>query len=1116
MPVEESRVRPNKTHRKIEAPRERERTRSALPVGWLPGWLLLGLLWAWVLLLAGPVQAQESGELVLRPAPELGAFVGRPLDSVQVETLGDLWPERLSVQQVRPGEIVSTELVRRALRELSETGRFADLEAELLEEQGRVILALWVRPRRLIADVRIQGSPLEEGEAFRALELGKQAEVTESILERATERVRLAHVRAGFPDARVSFQVRDTDDPKRVMLYVQVEPGAPQLIRELRILVRPSPAHPRLHPVLDEFPVRAGHRQDEARLKLAVEELTQALILAGFYEAEVELDFPARDVVELRLHAGPHFSFRMEGNATFDTEELLAELDLSRLRDPSPELLAPVLKKFYVRQGFLDSTVRFLRFDSKDGRASELYAWIREGKRFQVEKRLYPCLSGARSEQELESEVNGVLAEQFPEVTLFAPVHPDAMEKAATGRVTPGGPPLWEPAPYESYSDAAYQAVRSHLENLYRAEGYLDAQVGPVTLVRRACSRFSQPNECIVSGPPPLPVLDCQQPVAEEETDAVLQTCVPDPSRGIRCEPSGVLVLPVRAGRQAILYDLKIEGNERFTEKEILETLALPLGQPIRREEVESGLRRVKELYAEAAHAFFEIESEVVLSPDRTRARLIVSMTERQQVQIRRIDVRGAERTRESLIRSRLALQVGELFRQSAAERSQRQIESLGVFTSVSIGLEDPGVPARDKVLVVTVSERLSQYLDVKGGFATGEGFRIGFEYGHRNLGGEAIQLTVRSQLGIRPPVLIAEEDVRLKYEQLNLGELLERRNTVTLAFPETGLGPLFRLEVEGLDAHTNQRDFAQTRDAGIVRLIFRPHRQYWFQTGATVELNNARIFFAEDESKSSLEEYVQANPEFSRMIRVPEGQSVAITQNISGTWDRRDRSLAARRGTFLSVGLEHVSATPTDERAGRCDETATGPFDAACSEFLRYTGRVAAYVPLNKKGLTWAMSLRGGVIQHLTADSRTYPDRLFFMGGIDTIRSYPQDSLVPQDVAEELLNPESDLTIEQVALRGGDFFFNPRFELRIPLFGNLHTALFLDTGNLWADPSRINLLQLRYALGTGLRIETPVGPLVFDYGFNVDRVLDQLFPRRAMKRSWEPLGAFHFSIGLF
>jgi outer membrane protein assembly factor BamA len=75
---------------------------------------------------------------------------------------------------------------------------------------------------------------------------------------------------------------------------------------------------------------------------------------------------------------------------------------------------------------------------------------------------------------------------------------------------------------------------------------------------------------------------------------------------------------------------------------------------------------------------------------------------------------------------------------------------------------------------------------------------------------------------------------------------------------------------------------------------------------------------------------------------------------------------------------------------------------------------------------------------------------------------------------------------------------------------------LFVDSGNLWADRDSIDPLRLRYSTGSGIRVGTPIGPLVFDYGFNVERVLDAIYSSRPRQRYWESLGAFHFSIGLF
>ena len=452
---------------------------------------------------------------------------------------------------------------------------------------------------------------------------------------------------------------------------------------------------------------------------------------------------------------------------------------------------------------------------------------------------------------------------------------------------------------------------------------------------------------------------------------------------------------------------------------------------------------------------------------------------------------------------------------------------TLGVFSSVSVGFEDPYVPARQKVVVVDVEERVPQYLDVRPGFSTGEGFRVSFEYGHRNLGGQAISLTLRSQLGYLPTAFILESDVQKKYNELHVGERLERRDTATVEFPNIGLGPLFRLSVEGVDVRDNARDYGLSKDAGIVTLAYRPDRRFSVQLGTSLERNYAQIFG--DDQKDALKCYLQDHPQQQALFRVPQGVSIAIAERLGVTWDRRDNPLNATSGTFISASVEHVHANPSDRAAsqdtgcagGGAPPVATGqplidPFQSVPSDFLRYTSRFAGYVRLSDKGLALAMSFRWGVIQHLLSGSQTYPDRLFFLGGVDSLRGFLQDSVVPQDIAKRLLDPSSGLSLNDVVIRGGDIFLNPRAELRIPLGGSVETALFLDAGNLWTAPARVQPFDLRYAVGTGLRIATPIGPLVFDYGFNVDRVLDDIFPKRDNQRFWEDLGAFHFSIGLY
>src|SRR5207244_7791346 len=140
-------------------------------------------------------------------------------------------------------------------------------------------------------------------------------------------------------------------------------------------------------------------------------------------------------------------------------------------------------------------------------------------------------------------------------------------------------------------------------------------------------------------------------------------------------------------------------------------------------------------------------------------------------------------------------------------------------------------------------------------------------------------------------------------------------------------------------------------------------------------------------------------------------------------------------------------------------------------------------------------------------------PDRAFFLGGVSSMRGYIQDSLVPQDIADQIASGKT--SIDKVAFRGGDFMINPKIELRIPVRPPVGTVLFVDTGNVWQDPSYIldHGVLLRTTAGSGLRIDTPIGPLAFDYGVNMSRIFAG--PNSA-RRQYEDFGAFHFAIGLF
>lgn len=627
----------------------------------------------------------------------------------------------------------------------------------------------------------------------------------------------------------------------------------------------------------------------------------------------------------------------------------------------------------------------------------------------------------------------------------------------------------------------------------------MSATVGPVQVARRTCHRNSPAGQCVPLPFASQPKHTCRfdprgLPIEDPLPDPRLQ-CKPDRAQGIRCEPLLWLYIPVKLGPQATLYDVAFEGNRAATEASLLDVAELEIGEPASNLQVEQARRRIVQAYRELGYAYAEVRATLDLSPDHTRARARFVVNESQQVIVDKIVVVGAERTSESLIRGRVALKIDQPYRASDVRKTEERIATLGTFASVSVSLQDPYVPARRKTVVIQVQERVPQYLDIRPGFSTGEGFRIQFEYGHLNIAGEAIRFTLRLRLSYLPDPFILDDDVRTNLNTLPVSQRLERHNTASVLFPEVGLGPLISLGIDGIDVRSNARDFGLSKNALSTSLNFRPFRTLTTSIGGSLERNDVSIFGDE-----TVLEYLQrpgVTSDLQRLLLAPDGLTIAVAQLATVSWDRRDNPLGATRGTLLSGAVEHVRAFPGEDNP-----------TTKLSDFMRVSGIMSGYVRLSKSGFAFAGNVRAGRIVQLIADSETYPDRLFFLGGVDSLRGFLRDSVVPQDVAERILdaspNDPNRLTINQVAIRGGDVFINPRAELRIPLTTVVHTTLFMDSGNLWVEPQAFEPWKLRYAAGSGLRVATPIGPVAFDYGINLDR------------RPWEDFGAFHFSIGLF
>jgi len=1088
------------------------------------------VLLAIVLALAAPVTLHAEGPavqvLVPPPSPPLGAssvdlgsppdlspFVGKAVTFAEIVVDDDLWEDTVAppITKARAGDTFTPALARAALLEAMDTGLFGSARVDVKEEPGGVRIVVHGVPRKIVEslEVELHGMPLEADEILRESGLEEGAELVGYDVRARKKRIEALLARHGFPTALVRIATRQTDRATRVIVLIDVKPNAPRLLAR-RVLYPIGAASEDLAGQLESYDVDKGERADEPVLEAADVTLETKLRNAGWYDARVTHDVVlSSGVVTLRVRvdAGPKYVLRFDGNAHYDADALNAALGTENDPDRSPLHLAEKLHGFYEARGWLDAAIAPELRGLPTEPTRYVFFHVVEGARVMAVARTYPCLheadvkalsgGGPRSASEIGREIDSYLEEELPGADLIRNPDPRGVDVVLGGPQTPRGAQRipTDLDPNRTFSPGTYDRAAGHVQELYRNEGFLGALVGPVQVLRQRCDPRSPPGTCT-----PLP-FDTTPPdtCAYEPTGAPLPTkpldasftCVPDRDHGITCEDRVSLRIPVKLGPRTFLHDLSFTGARSIEEKKLAEAAAIRLGDPANMVKIDEAKRHIIDLYKEEGFYYVDVRTSLERSLDATHARLHFDINEGERVYVGQILVRGNRITDEAVIRKRIALVVNQPFRTSDVRKTQERVATLNVFGSVTVALQNPTIPEHSKTVIVTVVESTPQYVELRPGFSSGEGVRVAFEYGHKNLFGSATSLAFRAQISYLPDFLIADPSIAANYAALSIAERLATRVSISLGLPNVGLGPVVRAGLDAVYLREVQRYFTISKGALIPSLYFRAARQVLVTLSASAELNDLFVF-----NKLTQSEAINlsgGNLDVQRLLRVPDGQSYVVAQRVTFSWDRRDSSFNAHTGTYLLLGVEHADAIPM---AGtQADE----------GHFLRLSQTFSGYVPITTK-IGLALTLRLGEIIQLVPTSHTYPDRYFFMGGFDSIRGFQQESMIPQDAVDQINGSGGKIQPSDIAIRGGNLLVNPRAELRIPIAGPFETVIFFDTGNLWQNATYPfeHGISMRAAAGTGIRIQTPVGPLALDYGFNL------------IKQSYEDIGALNFAIGLF
>jgi outer membrane protein assembly complex protein YaeT len=184
--------------------------------------------------------------------------------------------------------------------------------------------------------------------------------------------------------------------------------------------------------------------------------------------------------------------------------------------------------------------------------------------------------------------------------------------------------------------------------------------------------------------------------------------------------------------------------------------------------------------------------------------------------------------------------------------------------------------------------------------------------------------------------------------------------------------------------------------------------------------------------------------------------------------YDGRDSSVSPSKGFFGRLGADLGNVAGNQPNS-----------------FIRFKGQAAYHLPLNDKSAL-AFNVETGFLTS-TDDDELPVDLRYFLGGSDSVRSFPDRDL----------GPEFDGTA-----RGGQAYWFANMEYVRKIAGPVYGVAFLDAGALERDISSFPSFDPKYAAGLGLRLDLPIGPVRLEYGHALN------------PEGGDPNGAFHFAIG--
>ncbi|MEJ2024046.1 MAG: outer membrane protein assembly factor BamA [Deltaproteobacteria bacterium] len=506
----------------------------------------------------------------------------------------------------------------------------------------------------------------------------------------------------------------------------------------------------------------------------------------------------------------------------------------------------------------------------------------------------------------------------------------------------------------------------------------------------------------------------------------------------------------VEEGVRFVIHDVVVRGDTVEGLKGVVQTLRNEwLERPYFSRRAVDLRNRLTDFFGNQGYprAVVHVKEEQGESPGQVV--LVAAVEKGPLVTISRIVIKGNEKIRNNFIRNRLILKPGERFDLRKQRESFTRLYRTGLFSRVSLNLQEVK-ESNGWPLIVEVKEVPAKEVYFESGWGSYERLRMGAGFRDRNLFGT--------------------------------GRILDLKGNGSL-------------KARGIEVSVSDPWFLNTSVAASLPVRYSRREEPSF----TREAKEASIQFSKEVPAHHLSLAAQYGFRVTKLSGVsaeeinPQDDYNLASAKIQSTYDTRDDPLFPSSGQRCFVSAERA-----------------GTFLGGEISFFRFTGGARFFHSLTKNTILALRYSTGLIIPGSNAITVPVAER-FFNGGENTVRSFRQSELGPQDQSGD---PAGGLAFNVFSV-----------ELRHRLKQNLVGSFFLDLGNISPNrtrherrlppyESRSDILSdtfsgyfkdMRPGVGVGLQYLLPVGPVRADVAFNPDRDAER----------GEESVVFHFSVGM-